>query len=230
MKKVLLLVVFLLLNSSVIGKNLYVVAYNSKLTSVNLSIDSKKQEIKSSIEELNDKELSTCIYNDSLFYLAWKVDVTRFSLLLKNKTSATMSIDWNKVTFVDCYNEVHRVVPSGTKYISHDSYIPPATLPQGTTLSCDIVPTNNIFINAVGKWVEKVIIPCYYTSEEARQVLAGSFIGKKMMMIIPIENEGKIFEYTFTFTIDSIVGKGEKKLSGGNMKKAEKIFADKIVK
>jgi hypothetical protein len=222
----------LALNCSIVveGKSLYFSVYSSKLVAVELKAKSGILPVEFNGEFAIQGNDTLYLYKDERVDLSWKIGLNRFSLILTNKTEESIKIDWNYVTFIDCFNQVERVLPTGTKYLSYDSQLPPAIIPRGAILNSDILPACNVKMSKAGKWVEVPMIPLYYRSEEAMKEIAPSFIGKKMNIVMPLNIGQEVYEYTFTFIIDKIIVEGSKKVGNGEMKRIEQIMGEKIVK
>ncbi len=217
-------------NNLVTAKKFYTVTYSCSLSAVELSINSQTLENNHNIEEKSSETFPSYIYEDESFVFTWKVNLTRLSFNIENKTKETVKIDWNNVIFVDCYNLVNNVMPKGAKYINHDKSFSPTIILKGTTYEGIIIPSNNVVLNAAVEWTELFLIPCVYTEEVYREELAPRFLGKKMRVLMPIMVGNKQYEYCFYFTIDKIINKGETSASGGKAKRIEKYLGSKIVK
>lgn len=55
-------------------------------------------------------------FEDSRIQIIWKCDGTRFKFVLLNKTNLPLTIDWDKIVYVDTNGEAGNVIHSGVKY------------------------------------------------------------------------------------------------------------------
>ncbi|MBO6250026.1 MAG: hypothetical protein J6N71_01610, partial [Muribaculaceae bacterium] len=78
-----------------------------------------------------------------------------------------------------------------------------------------LLPTDNVYFTSgkYGGWNERLLIPSIYSKKEEFAVGAPSYVGKTMKILMPIMIENVQNDYTFEFSIASLlnpeVGQGK---------------------
>jgi hypothetical protein len=123
------------------------------------------------------------------------VDDNQITFELQNKTGEPISIDWNKVAYVDPASESHRVMHKGVKFVDRDNVLPATLVPPMAKLTDLIFPISHVrWSTVLREWMQDPIFP----SGEAALTLKGKTFGIFMPLIL----EGEIKNYNFTFSID----------------------------
>ena len=113
-----------------------------------------------------------------------------------------MTIDWNKVVFVNHTKLSEKVMHTGVKFIKKEESQTPSLIVKDSILSDAIIPIDNInFIK--GEWV---ITPALQPYNDIN-----SLVDKKFKVLFPIMIGEKTVDYLFTFKITKKVVKAEKK-------------------
>lgn len=112
-------------------------------------------------------------YSDAFVDFSWKFEEKKnhFGFILNNKTSSSMKIAWNEAMFVNPNNIACRVVHKDNAYTGSPNQTP------------TIIPSKAKVIDVIAPVEE------YYTINN------DAFV----KIIIPLDINNKIFEYTFTF-------------------------------
>ena len=114
---------------------------------------------------------------------------------LANKTDQPIKIDWHQITYVDPSGSAHKVTHGGVRIIERDSAHPPTTIPPTATIEDFIVPTDAISMR-FNKWEANDLLP------EGRE--AKGLEGKIFSIFIPLEVNGAVKNYIFTFKITKV--------------------------
>lgn len=143
-------------------------------------------------------------YTDSLITIVWQVFDTQFGFNLANNTNHSLKIIWDDAVYIDVDGQSKRVMHSGVKFIDRNNPQPPTVVARGSTINDMILPTDNVYFvsGQYGGWHEH---PLFYNSaptQDELTKLSALYVGKSVRVLLPIEIEGTVNEYTFTFKIE----------------------------
>ncbi len=186
----------------------YMASYSVGLSSVESPADAKKQFGETKVVTFKDGEVDKYRYEDDFIEIVWYVGLKKFNFELKNKSTHTMKINWDDISYVDINGKTRRVMHAGVKYIERNNSQPATSIPKGASLSDILLPTDNVILSSgYGGWIESNLIPSYYSTPEAMTNGAESYVGKKMTILMPIMIENVQNDYTFVFNIDKWLNK-----------------------
>ena len=187
----------------------YMASYSVGLSSVESPADAKKQFGETKVVTFKDGEVDKYRYEDDFIEIVWYVGLKKFNFELKNKSTHTMKINWDDISYVDINGKTRRVMHAGVKYIERNNSQPATSIPKGASLSDILLPTDNVILSSglYGGWIESNLIPSYYSTSEAMANGAESYVGKKMTILMPIMIENVQNDYTFVFNIDKWLNK-----------------------
>jgi hypothetical protein len=185
----------------------YTASYNVQLATVESPADAKKQFGETKVVNFKDGEVNKYRYEDDYIEIIWYVSAYKFYFDLRNKSNYTIKINWDDISYVDYDGKVGRVMHSGVKYIDRNSSQPATTIPKDASIKDVLVPTENVYLipGLYGGWREKLLIPGIYSSREAFANSASTYIGKTMRILMPIMIENVQNDYTYEFSIESLL-------------------------
>lgn len=73
------------------------------------------------------------------------------SFVVQNKSAKPISIIWDESAFISAAGRSMKIVPGSVRIIDRNSAQQPSMIAPGTSLSMDVVPSENIFYDD-GKW------------------------------------------------------------------------------
>lgn len=135
-------------------------------------------------------DVSKFLYKDNVVSILWFGDKTQFSFSLKNNSSHSLKIIWDEASFINDKNESSRIIHKGIRYIDANNPQAPTIIPKGTELNDIIAPVDRIR---------------YRDGYFLVELVEGSFRydplleGKHVKILLPIEIQGIVNEYIFTF-------------------------------
>lgn len=187
----------------------YMASYSVGLSSVESPADAKKQFGETKVVTFKEGEVDKYRYEDDFIEIVWYVGLKKFNFELKNKSTHTMKINWDDISYVDINGKTRRVMHAGVKYIERNNSQPATSIPKGASLSDILLPTDNVILSSglYGGWIESNLIPSYYSTSEAMANGAENYVGKKMTILMPIMIENVQNDYTFVFNIDKWLNK-----------------------
>lgn len=209
MKKLtnLLFLVLIFALSSCSAFKTYVASYNVGLSKVESPANAKQQFGETKVVKFEDGELTKYRYEDDYINIAWYVSSKQFNFDLRNKSGHTIKINWDDVSYVDINGKVGRVMHAGVKYTERNNSQPATTIPKNASISDLLLPTENVYYlsGSYGRWRERYLIPCVYSTQETYDIGAPLKVGKKMSILMPIMIENVQNDYIFEFNIDELL-------------------------
>ena len=116
-----------------------------------------------------------------------------------NKGTAPVTIDWNRVSFIDITSSSHPVTHEGVKYVDARSSKPPSVIPPSAKLSDAVIPADNVQFTSgeYGGWSTADLL--------TRSPLATSLKGCNIGVFLPMEINGVQKNYVFSFEITDVL-------------------------
>lgn len=137
-------------------------------------------------------------FNDKALEISFVPGREGISFILRNKTQNPIKIDWNQVAYVDISGVSHKVIHAGVRYIERDKPQPASVVPPGAKLEDTIVPTDYIsYVSGqYGGWTKEPLFP--------EGPAAKVYEKKTVQIFMPVEVNGTIKNYLFTFQIEKV--------------------------
>lgn len=171
--------------------------YVVNLSSVESPENAKVQFGETKVVTFTDGDKQKYRYEDDYINIVWFVGYKSLDFSLTNKTSHTIKINWDDISYVDVSGNVGRVMHSGVKYTDRNNSQPATSIPKNATISDLLLPTDNVYYQSgqYGGWRELPLIPSVYNN--------GGAEGKTMTILMPIMIENVQNDYTFEFVINA---------------------------
>ena len=181
----------LFMTSCLSSSGLFGPQYDVQLTSVESPANAKQQFGDTKIIKTSDNEVDKYRYEDAYIDIVWYVTSKEFHFQLTNKSSHTIKLNWDDMSYVSTSGQVQRVMHSGVKYMEKNNSQPATTVPRGATISDLLLPTDNVYYvsGQYGGWRTLKLV----RSDEA--------VGKTMTILMPIIIENVQNDYTFVFSV-----------------------------
>jgi hypothetical protein len=150
---------------------------------------------------LKESSNNSLTFADENINIDWIFSNQQLSFVLNNKTGNPIKIDWNQVSYVDISGNAQRVMHEGVKYAERNEHLTSSLIPPTAKLEDIIFPSDNVSYYQGGKysssrWEEK---PMFLEGEEAKR-----FEGKSFSVFMPMEINGEVKNYTFTFDVKGV--------------------------
>jgi len=183
--------------------------------SVNYNFDLTKVEKNGEVEKLDSVYSSSCIYEDTLIKIKWIISHNKLNFNLVNRSSSTLSINWDKIIFVDSKGTSHRVIHSGIKFNEKEKPQVPSNIIRKSTTNDILIPSDNIaFIPGFSSDFMDFSIPAHWAAkpfidtccDQNKQVTieeANGNLGKVFQLLFSITIDKKDYEYIFSFISNS---------------------------
>jgi hypothetical protein len=145
----------------------------------------------SMIKPVVSKDLT---YADDFISIKWMFDKKAMSFTLQNKTDNPIKVDWNQASFVDVSGNAQKIIHQGVKYINLNDSQSPTIIPPNAKLQDLVIPTINIHYSEITRgWIQESIFP----AGDKELLLKGA----SFTVFMPLEINGTIKNYSFTFNI-----------------------------
>ncbi len=160
--------------------------------------------------EADDDEVTRSQFEDDNIQIIWKCNGQRFYFVLLNKTEERMTVDWDKIVYIDTEGMTGNVIHNGINYNRRNEGQLKSILPKSSKISDFLVPSENCFNNGFG-WNETFLFPCVYKNKKEMWEKANSYIGSQMRLEMPLLIGDKEVTYTFYFELKELLQKKKKK-------------------
>lgn len=151
------------------------------------------------------------VYSDSLLEVTWIPTPLRVGFILENRTEHSMKIIWDEAAFVAPNGQTSRVMHKGIRLINRNESQPPTVIAAGSKLVDMVAPTDYVDEPSGNDgWRQEAFLDPYRltpleaknddTVEEFRHGVLGNQ-GSEFRILLPLEIEGEVNEYTFTFEV-----------------------------
>ncbi len=135
-------------------------------------------------------------FEDSLIWARMEPTEDRVAISLRNKTARTIKILWDASAFVGIDGVSARVMHANVRYLTSDAPKPPSVVPAKSSLEDVVLPVDRVTWNtAFSKWTT---LPLILTDPHTPMK---DYIGKRICLLLTIEDQGRVNEYTFWFSI-----------------------------
>jgi hypothetical protein len=144
-------------------------------------------------------------FEDGFVKIVWTPTALEVALELTNKTSNPIKIIWDDAKFIDSEGNQQRAIHSKVKLSEVDKPQEPSIVEQSGSLSDTVIPADNI-IYRDARWQKKPMFPNFAVSRKAEHFDddVQAFVGKSFKVILPLETDGTVHEYSFTFKISDV--------------------------
>ena len=198
-------------------------SYNSALVQIDRPEATKERY--GAVVTIRPESGNKYVYEDGLFRGIFYATSSRINFEITNKTDHSLKIIWNEAAFIDVNGQSDRVAHSGVKYADVSGPQPPSVVPRQTSLSDFALPSDRIYYRSGpsyegGGWKELgLVLPTSDKVVAADSVGVRTFRakvesnkGRRFGLLLPIEIEGVVNEYTFWFKVqDASIEKWETK-------------------
>jgi hypothetical protein len=180
--------------------------YDIGLYEVERPTQAKERYGESKITKVQEEGVEKYYFEDDMVKIVWIPTPYQISFVLTNKTDHSIKIVWDEAAYVDENGVSHRVMHEGVKYIDRNNPQPPTVVVRKGTIVDSIFPTDYVYYvsGEYGGWREKPLFPTFgYTAEGIRDK-AEQYVGKTIQVLLPLQIEGVVNEYIFSFKINKV--------------------------
>jgi hypothetical protein len=145
------------------------------------------------IKPWENPELS---FEDQSIKIRFSLSKKQIGLVLQNKMHSPIKLDWNNISYVDVAGLAHGVIHTGVRYIERDRPQVPTVIPPAAMIEDVIIPSDHIsYTSGSGSgWSSRSLFPAITETD--------LYIGKTFSVFMPLEFDGGVKNYLFSFRIE----------------------------
>ena len=178
-------------------------SYDVVLDAVERPAEAQERWGKQIISTVTEEGKQRYVFEDDMIRVLWFVGDEAFHFGLENKTDHSLKIIWDEAAYVGVDGASGRVMHSGVKYTERNNPQPPSVVVRRGRISDMVVPVDNVFyVSGVG-WQTMPLFPTAATSKAEAGEDAQLYVGKSVEILLPIEIQGVVNEYVFSFDVRS---------------------------
>ena len=202
-----------------LGSRTMVAKYSSALVQIDRPEATKERY--GSVVTIKPEPDNKYVYEDGLFPGIFYVTDSRINFTLTNKTDHSIKIVWDEAAFIDLDGQSGRVAHTGVKYVDRNASQPPSVIPGRTSLTDFVLPTDRVYYregyygryySSPGGWEElPLVLPGSRQIASVDSTAVQTFRseveknkGKRFGLLLPLEIEGVVSEYTFWFQVQDV--------------------------
>lgn len=179
------------------------VLYDSEISSVERPTDTEERYGEYEVTTRDTTEGTEYIYEDQLIRAAWLQSGPSLMVTMENKTEHSLQVRLEQGAFITPSGSSERILTGDMSYADRNQEVRPITIPSGASASTTLFPEGNVGFNStVGLTFESFFEP---TQVHATQSVEPSdveeHIGDTFSILVPIEIQGTVNEYTFNFEV-----------------------------
>lgn len=175
-------------------KEKYVVGYPLKLGEVVLNGESV-----GNISETTD------MYSDDRIKVLWLKIADRIEFILENKTDNSISINWDKSSFIGIDKRAEKFMHSGVSYVNKESASLDKMIPSNAKIEDFIIPNSNVYLDENSQLTIKPLYVYFAKCDYDLNTLQD--ISGSIRVILVLRENDKELEYEFTFHLSEPVMK-----------------------
>jgi len=187
------------------------ITYNTGIESVERPTDTKERYGEYTVTRQDTTDGSKYIYEDDLIRAGWLYSGGSMLLTLKNKSEHSIQARLEQGAFVMPDGGSERILLGDMSYANRNQEVQPITVPSGASTSTVLIPEGNVGFNEYsGVTVDDIFSPTRLvrTDPDTPEDVENN-IGKTFSVLLPLEIQGTVNEYTFTFeVIGAKIGEG----------------------
>jgi hypothetical protein len=174
--------------------------YNVGLDRVERPEDVQKRWGDYEVTEQDTTEGTKYIYEDSLVTAGILVSSRAFLANIENKSEHTIQVQLPDAVYVSPEGSTNRLVTGEMSYNERNDTPPPLRIPRNASGSTMLIPANRLEMGDYGLNVERLLPPNQVAEQEDVEA-AKENVGKTFRLVLPIDVEGTMNEYTFHFEV-----------------------------
>lgn len=187
----------------------YYATYDIGMTEVERPENAKERYGEPVISTSDSASVKKYVFTDSLISVAWVLTANSISFELRNKSQHSIKIIWDEVSYVDPAGQSLKVMHAGVKYTECSNSHPPSVIVKNGFISdiitpCDYVHYSSPSQYSSGGWIEDPFFTPSSGYTLSALEPAKQNIGKIVKVLLPVEIEGTVNEYVFSFKVNAV--------------------------
>jgi hypothetical protein len=135
-------------------------------------------------------------FEDQSIKIRFSLSEKQIGIVLQNKMHSPIKVDWNNISYVDTAGLAHGVIHTGVRFIERDRPQVPTVIPPAAMIDDAMIPSDHIsYAPGSGSgWNSRPLFPAITETD--------LYIGKSFRVFMPLEFDGAVNNYLFSFRIE----------------------------
>lgn len=176
-----------------------------RLSAVERPRDATQRYGAQSISKQDSLGVNRWIFEDQLVRVLWLVNGETMLFSLRNKSEYSIRVIWDQAAFVDFSGSSHPVMHVGTRYSECTGTKTPSVIVRAASIEDQVIGCNRVR-RGVSDWVVDPLIDTdrfpMPEADSSESKLKRTHAGKKASILLPLQIEGIVNDYLFTFEFD----------------------------
>lgn len=172
----------------------FIINYQLKLAEV--SLNGTKQEL---------HPTDNMYYEDNSIAIKWGKSIDKMIFVLHNKSTRSLSVNWNNSSWVGINSTAEKFMHSGVKYVERDSEHANTIIPSDSKIDEIVLPNSSVYYDNYLGWRENplLLLTAKYLVE-ANNYLE-KLLRQNVKVLLFLEQGESKYEYDFTFELEKPV-------------------------
>ena len=179
------------------------VLYNTGIESVERPTDAEERYGEYTVSERDTTEGTKFVYEDDLVRAGWVYAGGSMLLILRNKTEHSIQARLEQGAFVMPGGSSQRILTGDMSYANRNDEVRPITVPSRASSSAILIPEDKIGFNEYsGVTIDGIFEPTSLEpGTQAKPSDVEANLGETFSILLPLEIQGTVNEYTFNFEV-----------------------------
>ena len=174
---------------------LFVLALLLASCSARKILPSTKPLVSLELDEVNGAKAAGLNYTDDIITIAWSyVTGSELNFKLKNNSDKEIKVLWDNGKYVDADGSSNSIIHNGVKLGNKYESQHPTIVPSSTEIADVVIPVNKIEQHKRG------LFEFSDKAKKRKKQLENNY-GKTVKVVLPIEHNSKIIDYTYSFVV-----------------------------
>ena len=175
----------------------------SVLATALIACGTQKLPVSLELSSVNDVPVSGMQFIDDNIAVSWfYINKAKLNFALKNNTRGNIKVVWDNAAYVDANGRTERIMHAGVKYADRNESQPSSVVPAGAVLDDAVIPVGVVGYSQYSGWYEGTMFGFSQTDRKLAEAQKEKTFGKNIKVLLPIEIDGIITEYTFSFIVN----------------------------
>lgn len=181
-----------------------VVSYNAGIDSVERPSDAEERYGEYNVSERDTTDGTKYVYEDDLVRAGWVYSGGSLIAILENKTEHSIQARLEQGAFITPGGGSQRILTGDMSYANRNEEVRPITIPSGASSSAVLIPAGNLGFNEYsGVTIDAMFEPTSLSSTgSATPNDVEANLGETFSILLPLEIQGTVNEYTFNFEVN----------------------------
>lgn len=172
-------------------KDQFIINYQLKLAEV--SLNGAKQEL---------HPTDNMYYEDNKIAIKWGKGIDKMILVLHNKSTRSLSVNWNNSSWVGTNSTAEKFMHSGVKYVERDSEHANTIIPSDSRIDEIVLPNSSVYYDNYLGWRESPLLQFTAKYLVEANNYSEKLLRQNVKVLLFLEQGESKYEYNFVFELD----------------------------